>query len=98
MRILGKPDSPHVPRNDVEAHLCAVLEKLTGQDISRLATREEYRCSHCDEHDAPVDPGYDFVVETSTKHRDWYCRGLEFGVNITGGRITTIQEIGVWMT
>lgn len=97
MRILGKPDRPHEPRNEIEAHICRVLQTLTSQDISRLQTRAEYRDTHFDLQETPVDPGYDFVVRTSKKHKDWYCRGLEFGVNVTDGSITTIQETGGWI-
>jgi len=97
MRTLGKPDRPHEPRNEIEAHICAVLQTLTGEEISELQTRDEYRNTHGDEQDAPLDPGYDFVVKTSKKHKDWYFKGLKFGVNVTDGKITTIQETGGWM-
>ncbi len=98
MRILGEPDYPHEPRNDIETHICKVLQTLTGQDVCDLQSREEYRETHFDEREQPTDPGYDFVVKTSKKYKDWYCKGSEFGVNVTDGSITTIQETGVWMT
>ena len=97
MRIRGEPDRPHEPRNEIEARICTVLQTLTGQDISELQTRDEYRDTHSDEQEIAIDPGYDFVVKTSKKSKDWYCRGLEFGVNVTDGSITTIQETGGWM-
>ncbi len=43
----------------------------------------------------PIDPGYDYVVRTSTKYQDWYCSGLSFGVNLRGGDLK-IDEIGGW--
>jgi hypothetical protein len=98
MRILGEPDRPHEPRNEIEAHICKVLQTLTGQDIKKLQTRDEYRNTHFDEQETPHDPGYDFVVKTSKKYKEYYCKGLEFGVNVTDGSITTIQETGAWMT
>jgi len=97
MRVLGEPDRPYEPRNTIEAHICKVLQTLTEQDIRDLQTRDEYRETHFDEQERPLDPGYDFVVRTSKKHRDWYCRGLEFGVNVEDGSITTIQKTGAWM-
>jgi hypothetical protein len=98
MRKFGEPDRPHEPRNEIEAHICVVLRTLTRQEISRLQTREEYMEPARDELESPMDPGYDYIVYTSTKFEDWYCDGLEFGVNVTAGKITTIQELGSWMT
>jgi len=96
MRRLGEPDRPHEPRNDIEAHICKVLQTLTGQDICGLRTRDEDRAFYSDDQGNPIDPGYDYMVQTSTKREDSYFQGTDFGVNVTEGDITTIQETGRW--
>ena len=97
MRILGEPDQEHSPRNELEKKICEELRRRTGQDISDLKTREEYRDYYFDENEKPIDPGYDYVVKTSTKHKDWYCKGLSFGVDVAGSDLQ-IDEIGGWIT
>ncbi|MGV3658640.1 MAG: hypothetical protein ACO1TE_00595 [Prosthecobacter sp.] len=96
MRKYGDPDKKYEPRNELEAHVCAVLETWSRQDVCFLQTREEYRDYHADGDEKAADPGFDFVVKTSKKWKDWYCSGLEFGVRIEEGDIAAVEQTGWW--
>lgn len=97
MRILDKPDREHCPRDPNEVKICAKLKDLTGQDISRLETRNEYNATHFDADGNPEDVGYDYVVSISKKWKNWYIGGIEYGVNLKNDEVE-IVELGRWTT
>jgi len=97
MRILGSPDREHVPRDENEKKVCEKLKALTGEDISRFETRAEYAANHFDEDDNPIEPGYDYVVSTSRRWKDWYVCGTRYGVNLREFNVE-VEKLGFWTT
>ncbi len=98
MRLLGRPDKPFEPRNSIETKICDVLKVLSGQEIRSPQTRKEYKESHWDAQDNSIDPGFDYIIQTSNKEKEYYLSGLEFGVDVDDDAIVKIDEIGVWNT
>lgn len=98
MRILGKPDKPFEPRNEIEKHICLVIKTICSHDIRYLWTRQEYMEIHTDMDDNPIDPEFDFIIKTGVKHKDWYCSGNEYGVNLDEKDILKIELLGNWIT
>ncbi|MCM8528197.1 MAG: hypothetical protein NE327_16865 [Lentisphaeraceae bacterium] len=53
---------------------------------------------HTDMDDNPIDPEFDFIIKTGVKHKDWYCSGNEYGVNLDEKDILKIELLGNWIT